>query len=585
MSFDLVIKNGFVIDGTGVPSHIGDIGVKDGRIAQIGFVDESGAGRVIDATGKIVAPGIVDAHTHYDPQLTFDPYATSSCYHGVTTVLAGNCGFSMAPVRAEDRDYTTRMFAKVEGMDPVALSGVQWEHESFPEWLARFDGGLGVNFATYIGHCALRRWVMGAEASEREATPEEVDEMRAVIREAMAAGAAGFSSTAASTQVDGDDRPVASSLASKEELIALCEETGRAATGGASIAFLPRSAVGGLNADDEDLLIELGVASRLPVVIQGLGGRSKVDAPVDWETTEEFLNRASAAGAAIYNLLRAQPFDRPFSFAGGTALYGGVFAWQDWLSLPRDERRGALDDPARRDAMRDAVENPNTDPDKGSTMPPPKWSATFVGQVAKPENEKWLHRSIEEIATEMNKAPADAMLDLAASEDLETVFRWNSETDEWADAVGQHLRNPHMIVGVSDGGAHLDRDDCSEWSTYFLSDWVRKRSVVSLEEGVRQMTSVPAAIIGLCDRGSLLPGYWADIMIFDRDAVAADFKGPVDDFPGGATRFSARPKGIEYTIVNGQVIVEQGELTDALPGRVAVPGATVSARSETGGAA
>ncbi|MBX7160146.1 MAG: amidohydrolase family protein [Acidimicrobiia bacterium] len=574
MSYDLVIKNGILVDGSGTPRRRADLAVKDGRVARVGYVDEAecGGAEVIDAEGMIVAPGIVDVHTHYDPQLTFDPYATSSCYHGVTTVLAGNCGFSMAPVKAADRDYTTRMFAKVEGMDPQALGGVRWEHESFPEWLATFDGKLGVNMATYLGHCALRRWVMGPDASERAATDEEVAQMRAVLAEAMQAGAAGFSSTASSTQVDGDGRPVASSLSDRAELLALCEETGRNAPGGASIAFLPRSAVGGLNDDDEQLLIDMGVASRLPVVIQGLGGRSKVDAPVDWETTEAFLDRTSAAGAAVYNMLRAQPFDRPFSFAKGTALYGGVFPWQEWLDLPLDERRAALADTGRRDVMRDAVEHPNTDPDAGSTMPPPKWDAVFVGQVRKSENEKWLHRSIADIAAEQGKAPADAMLDLAADEDLETVFRWNSETEEWATAVAEHMRNAHMIVGVSDGGAHLDRDDCSEWSTYFLANWVRKRHIFTLEEGVRQMSSMPAAIAGLTDRGLLQPGYWADVMIFDPEAVSPDFKGEVADFPNGSVRFSARPKGVRYTIVNGEPIVIDGELTSNLPGSIAKPG-------------
>src|SRR5579862_9778112 len=241
--YDLAIMGGIVVDGSGLARRRGDIGIKDGRIANIGFVDADDAEAVIDADGLHVAPGIIDAHTHYDPQVTFEPYATSSCYHGVTTVLAGNRGFSVAPNRPDQRDYLARMFAKVEGMSPVALSAVQWEFESFPEFLASRRGKLGVNMACYVGHSAVRRTVMGEAGSEREATDDEVEQMRRIVAEAMEAGAAGFSSSHGPTQLDGDDRPVPSRFASMRELEVLCAEAGRHR--GGSITYLHRSAIGG----------------------------------------------------------------------------------------------------------------------------------------------------------------------------------------------------------------------------------------------------------------------------------------------------------------------------------------------------
>lgn len=573
-TWDLVIRGGLVVDGTGLSRRRADVAVRGGRIAAVGHVaDAADAGRVIDATGMIVAPGIVDAHTHYDPQLTFDPYATSSCYHGVTTVLAGNCGFSIAPTRPEERPYIKAMFAKVEGMAPVALDAVRWDFQSFSEYLAARNAKLGVNLACYVGHSTLRRYVMGAEASEREATDREIAQMRALVREAMEAGAAGFSSSSVPTQVDGDDRPIASRFASREELVALCEEAGLA--GGGSIAYLPKSVIGGLNRDDEELLVEIAQRSRLPVVIQGVGGRDKVDAPTaGWDRAKAFLDDAARRGAAIFSLLRNHPFDRPIDFDAGTPLYAGVFSWHALMDLSHAEKLQKLRDPAYRDLMRPAVDAPNRDPDAGSTLPPPHWDVTFVDEVTRPENERYLRRTIADIASELGKHPADAMLDLALSEDLAMRFRWENKTATWEESVRESMKHPSMLMGVSDGGAHLDRDDGADWSTYFLRFWVLDRGDWTLEEGIRQLTQVPAAMAGFADRGALLPGYAADIMIFDPESVGPGTKRLVDDLPGGERRFLARPRGFRATIVNGEPIVLDGELQTALPGQLVFPATT-----------
>ena len=573
-TYDLAVMGGIVVDGSGLARRRGDIAVKDGRIARIGFVDPADADQVIDADGLHVAPGIVDAHTHYDPQLTFEPYATSSCYHGVTTVLAGNCGFSVAPNRPDQRDYLARMFAKVEGMSPVALSAVQWDFESFPEFLASRQGRLGVNMACYVGHSAVRRTVMGEAGSEREADDDEIEAMRRVVGEAMAAGAAGFSSSHGPTQLDGENRPVPSRFASLHELEVLCAEAGR--YNGGSISYLHRSAIGGLDDADKDLLVRLGTVSRLPIILQGLGGRSKVDVPgAEWEQVAAWIEEAGRQGVGIYSLLRNHPFDRDFRIDTGTNLYEGVPAWHEVVGPGLDpaSRVTMLHDPAVRDRMRHAVEHPNTDGTKGSTLPPPRWSVVEVDEVAKAHNEKFVHRTIADIATELGKEPADALLDLALDEDLVTVFRYVNKSAAWEEAVAVGQRHPAMIIGVSDGGAHLDRDDGADWSTAFLAFWVRERKLWSLEEGIRQMTQVPAALLGFEGRGMLLPGYWADAFVFDPDTVELESKRQVADFPGGEARYSARPRGIYWTIVNGTPVVHDGEVLGGnLPGQVVRPG-------------
>ena len=365
--YDLIVRGGFVVDGTGLPRRRVDVGVRDGRVATMAHLDGATAAEEIDAGGMIVAPGIVDAHTHYDPQITFDPYATVSCFHGVTTVIAGNCGFSVAPCKPDDRTFLEGIFARVENMDPIALGAITWEEfETFPEFLASREGRLGVNFGCYVGHSNLRRWVMGPDASTREATAAEISEMRALLADAMAAGAAGVSSSAAPTHLDLDGRPVPSRIGARDELLALAEEAGAAGAG--SIAFLPMSAIGGLDETDEDYLIRLSAVSGLPVVIQGLGGRNKTDAPTaTWEAAESFLDRATGAGAPVYSILIARPFDRPVVLDETNFHYLAVPSWDRMLKLPHAERVALLRDPAARDELRDAVEHYNRDPAKGTT--------------------------------------------------------------------------------------------------------------------------------------------------------------------------------------------------------------------------
>ena len=570
--FDLAIVGGTVVDGTGLPRRRSDVGIKDGKVAVTGFLDASDADQVIDADGLCVAPGIVDVHTHYDPQLTFEPYATSSCFHGVTTVVAGNCGFSIAPTKAIDRDYITQMFARVEGMSPKALAGVRWDFETFPEFLGALEGRIGVNMACYVGHSAVRRWVMGDACYEREATADEVAAMEGIVAEAMAAGACGFSSSHAPTHWDSFDRPVPSRLASLSELEALVAVAGRANAG--SIAYLPFSSIGGLDHDDQEELIKLSLLARMPVVIQGLGARSKIDAPTaGWEEAKRFVDDATARGASVHSMVMAKPFNRTFTLAAGTTLYEGVPAFDRMFKEARSvpERIALLRDPAYRESVRWAVEHPNKDAAKGPTLPPPNWHVLLVSSVTRSDHANLVGRSVAELAEERGVAPADCMLDLALSEDLAIEWVWSTENDAWRTGTRAAAADPHMVIGVSDGGAHLDRDDGSEWSSWFFDRWVRRWGAWTLEEAVRLMTQIPASLCGFSDRGQLRPGFHADVMIFDPDTIAPDRKEFVHDFPNGEGRWRSQPKGLKATIVNGVPIVVDGQTTGALPGAIVRP--------------
>jgi N-acyl-D-amino-acid deacylase len=569
--YDLIIRNGYVVDGSGLPRRRVDVGIRDGKVAKLAHLDGKTGTQEIDAKGMIVAPGIVDAHTHYDPQITFDPYATMSCFHGVTTILAGNCGFSVAPCKKQDREFLSGIFARVEDMDPIAMSGITWdEFETFKEFLDSRKGKLGVNFACYIGHSNLRRWVMGDDAIKRAATDAEIAAMCTMVREAMEAGAAGFSSSMAPTHLDIYDRPVPSRLAEKKEVIALVTEVGRAGHG--SIAFLPSSAIGGITVEDQEYLIEIGQASGLPVIIQGLGGRNKVDAPTaTWEASQIFLDDAVKRGGPVFSLLIARPFDRSVVIGPANLHYRAVPSWMTMLNLPEQERDALLRDADAREELRFAVENYNRDPAKGTTVPPPIWTTVFIDRVVDEAHKPLEGRAIKDVADEQGKAPADVMLDLALAEGFKTEFRWRTESPEWRDAVGTAQRDPRMIIGTSDGGAHLAKDDGSDWSSYFLRSWVLDRGTWSLEEGIRQITQIPAALLGLTERGFIKVGNWADIMIFDPETIGPWKKEFVHDLPGGVGRVKAWGKGVKATIVNGQPIVLDGQLTSNLPGQVVRP--------------
>jgi N-acyl-D-aspartate/D-glutamate deacylase len=561
MAFDTIIKGGTVVDGSGLPMRIADVGIRDGTITDIGRL--SGARQTIDAGGLVVAPGIIDAHTHYDPQLSFDPFATSSCYHGVTSVVGGNCGYSIAPCAREDHEFMTALFAKVEGMSPNVLrSGLPWDWDTFPSFLDVLDRRLGVNAAVYVGHSALRRFVMGEAASEREANADEIERMKRLVREAMRAGAAGFSSSQAPTHVDQLGRPVPSRRARFEEVAALAETAGEGGAG--SIAYLAETAVQGYDARDRERLVELAHRSGLPVVVQGMGYRP--GQRERWDDQTRFLADARTRGAAIYSMLRTQPFMRPFNWRRGTSLYDGVFHWRDLPALSPDERLARLGDKAFREKLRWGLDHPNTDAAKGSTLPMPASNRVFVDRSASDPGA--VGRSLAELAAARGVHAADVMCHLAVADGLETQFLWNSESAPWIEANAESQRNLHMIIGTGDGGAHADRDDGAEWSTYFIRTWLLERQVFSLEDGIRRLTHLPAMVTGIKGRGLLARGYHADVMLFDPTRLALGKKELVRDMPGDEERWQVRAEGVVRVLVNGETIVAEGRLTGARPGRV-----------------
>ena len=403
MSFDTIIKGGTVIDGSGLPRRKADVGIKLGVITDIGRL--SGARKTIDADGLVVMPGIIDVHTHYDPQLSFDPYATSSCFHGVTSVVAGNCGYSIAPCGRQDHEWLTELFAKVEGMTPSVLrEGVPWGWDTFPSFLRYLDDRLGINAAVYIGHSALRRFVMGEGASERAPTDDELGHMRALVRDAMAAGAAGFSSSQAPTHVDHEGQPVPSRKASFDEVLTLAEAAGEGGAG--SIAYLAESAVQGYDARDRERLVQLAHRSGLPVVVQGMGRRP--GQRERWEDQTGFLAQARTEGAAIYSMLRTQPFMRPFNWRRGTSLFDGVFHWRDLPELALGERRARLEDPTFREKLRWGLDHPNTDSKQGSTLPPPAMARVFVDRSATDPGA--VGKSIAQLAVDFAQSAANGVI-------------------------------------------------------------------------------------------------------------------------------------------------------------------------------
>jgi N-acyl-D-amino-acid deacylase len=567
--FDLLIRGGLVVDGTGLPGRPADIGVTNGVITAIGRFPGAAAKQTIDATGLVVAPGIVDAHTHYDPQITWDPLCDTSALHGVTTVAAGNCGFSVAPTRPEDRPYLAQMFARVEGMELGALDNIDWNFTTFGEFLATRPGRLGINLGMYIGHSAIRRWLLGDESFERASTEAEVQQLAAMVDDAMAAGALGFSSSHAPTHLDLADRPVPSRLSSLDELRALADAVGVYARG--SIAYAPGSAVEGIDAADRELLIELATRGGVPVITQGLGGRSKVDAPTKaWEQSRAFLDGSAERGAPVYSLLMTRAFNGPFTLREGTSRYDGVPLWRELMGLSWEARKARLGDETWRVQLREAIDHPNTDASKGSTLPPPIWDVLTIDETTSPEHAESVGEAVGALARKRGVHPADVMFDLALA-DPDAVFHWTNETPAWRELLRTVQLHPQMIVGVSDGGAHLDFDDGAEWSTQFLATWWRKERIWRLEEAIRRLTSVPAAILGLTDRGLLQTGRAADIFIFDPERLALGRRRKELDKVTGTPRFRSSVIGVRATIVNGVIVVDDGVPTGATPGVVVKP--------------
>ena len=571
---DTVIRGGTVVDGTGTAPVVADVGIRDGRIAAIGAVDDDAA-REIDATGCVVAPGFVDPHTHYDAQLMWDPAASPSSVHGVTTVIGGNCGFTLAPLRNGDADYLRRMMARVEGMSLAALEqGVHWTWETFGEFLDRFEGAIAVNAGFLVGHCAIRRYVMGTDAIGNDATEEQIEAMRAELGRALEAGALGFSFTQSTSHSDGDGQPVASRWSSPAELLAMCAETG--AHNGTTLEGIVEGCLDRFSDEEIELLSRLSAAANRPLNWNVLTIDSREPDRVPRQLGAG--DRAREVGGRLVALTMPVGVPMNMSFLTFCALWL-MPGWQDVMSKPIPERMHALSDPETRAWMLER----SLSPEAGVFRRLADWGDYRLGDVYAAENQPLRGRIVGDIAAERGTPNFDTLLDIVLADDLRTVL-WPVPKDD--DPASWELRravwdDDRAMLGGSDAGAHLDRMCGAPYTTRFLADCLRGRQLVPLERAVRLITGAPAALFGLRDRGVLREGAHADVVVFDPATIDADDATLVRDLPGDAARLTAGSRGIASVLVNGVSIVEDGVVTGATPGTVLRSGRdtqTVTAR-------
>jgi N-acyl-D-amino-acid deacylase len=560
MSYDVKVTGGLLVDGSGAPPVRGDLGIRAGRLVAVG--DAPGEAAVeLDATDRAVAPGFIDVHTHYDAQVLWDPMLTISPWHGVTTVVMGNCGFGVAPTRPAHRDLVLRTLEKVEGMSLACLRagcGEEWGFESFPQYLDAVDRrGAAINVAAYVGHTPLRLYVLGEEATERAATPDEVARMKRLVREAIDAGAIGFASSKSPTHVGYAGKPVPSRQAEVEEIATLAEALGEAGRG-----VFQATAGPGL------FIEELGkIARRIdrPVtwtaLLAGMGG------PGSHRPLLERSERVLAEGALVVPQVACRPLNFDLDFAEPFA-FESMQSFQAVSAADRDGKIALYRDPVFRDAFRAELANGRMAAFHRG------WERIVVSHH--PGEPALVERRLVEIARERGVDPIDLMLDLALATDLEARFRFpilNFDEDE----VAELLHHPAGVLGLSDAGAHANQlcDAC--FSTHLLGHWVRERGTLTLERAVWMLTARPAEVMGITDRGRLAAGLAADVVVFDPATVGAGALRRVGDLPAGADRLVSDAFGIDAVLVNGTVVRRRGEDVvrpeQALPGRVLRGGA------------
>jgi len=559
--FDLIIRGAAICDGSGVARAAGDIAVVDDRIAAVGRVEGS-ARREIDADGLIAAPGFVDVHTHYDCQVSWDPALTPSSWHGVTSVVMGNCGFSIAPCRPAHRELLMEMLLYVEGMPTAALqAGIHWDWETFPEYLDAVERARpAINVAAFVGHSAIRYWVMGEAATERAATAAELALMQAVVREAMHAGAIGFSTSESPTHFFGSGVPVPSRVAPREEFLALAAVLSEFGRGIIEVA--PRHLLGGTEDKiaDQAFYADVARAAGRPVTWAPL-----LVNPCDPDGALRVIDAAAAeqnTGAQVVPQVGCRPLEVRICFAAaGIAIANNPF-WKPILDLPLPDRLARLANRQFRDELR-AMSN------GGGFVAAlgPSWEHIFLRLSPLSAHAAFVDCSIAALVAASGGDEVDTLLDLALQSNLACQFGIPlMNTDD--DVVGQLLRHPAGLIALSDAGAHVDTLADQGFATTLLSRWARDLAVMPLEDAVRRVTAVPAALYGLRDRGLLRAGWAADIVLFDAARLNVQRTELVHDLPGGAARLIQRPVGIEHVLVNGVSLIDAGLQTDARSGAV-----------------
>jgi N-acyl-D-aspartate/D-glutamate deacylase len=552
---DVVIRGGTVIDGSGAPGVKADVAIDGGRIQAIGQVSGRGQ-REIDAGGLVVCPGFVDVHTHYDAQYTWDPYATSSIWHGVTTTVIGNCGFAIAPCRPEDRESAMRTLVKVEGMSFRAMdAGITWGFETFPQYLDHLDRcNPSLNVGVLLGHSSIRQWVMGKGSQERKATPDEVRQMCDLVGEAMAAGAIGIGSSTAEAHVGEGGLPVPSRLGDLDEILALTRAMGESGKG----LFEITVGSGTSMADLERVFRESG----RPVVWAAFFQRD--DRP---EYTAERLATTevfSRAGVDVKPQISCRPLTMDFTMANPYP-FEGMGAWKRVHTAPEAERARVYADPAFRAAIKDDLAA------KRFVVFRDRWDLVQILRVGRPELKGLVGRTLADVATEQRKDPVDAWLDLVLEDDLQTEFLAGllNTNDE---VVGDMIAHPDTLISLSDAGAHLSLMCDAGYSSTLLGKWVRDRRRISLETAIKRLTHDQARAYRIPQRGFLRPGYCADVVILDPATVDAAPLEWVTDLPAGEGRFICRARGIETSLVNGVPVLERGQVVEraagSRPGRI-----------------
>lgn len=560
MPYDLVIRNGSIVDGSGAPAYRGDLGIRDGRIAAIGRIRENGAD-TIDAEGHVVTPGFVDGHTHMDAQVFWDPIGSCSCYHGVTSVVMGNCGFTLAPCREEEADL---VFRNLECAEDIAresmIEGIRWRWETYPEYLDVLDAlPKGINYAGYIGHSALRTYVMGERAFSEPAGEDDLARMAAIVTEAVRAGAMGFTTSRSPNHQTADHKPVASRAASWDEVRAIVRAMGETGAGMFEIAGERTGPEPDRIRDYHERLKALSVETGVPVTWGMFASRH---APELWRQYFDLLDETAEAGGRMFAQVHSRSLNVLYTFESYTP-FDGWDVWRDVRALPLDEQRVKLADPTLHAKLVDIASRPSErHATRGVTLPPPDWDWLFVMDSMTQRN-----RSLAELAAERGVAPAQAFIDIALEGDLKTLFRHpiNNEVD--ADVLAM-MKHPRSVVTFSDSGAHVSQIMDSSLQTHIFSHWVREKQALTLEEAVRMVTFEPATHWGLHDRGLLRVGFAGDVTVFDPERIGPRMPEIVHDLPGGAKRFRQTANGIAATVVNGEVLLRDNVHTGAQSGRL-----------------
>ena len=556
MAYDLLIRNGRIVDGSGMPAFRGDVGIKDGKIVEVGKLTDPAA-RTIDADGRVVAPGFIDNHCHYDAQVTWDPLCTYSCDHGATTVIFGNCSLSLAPVRKGKEERLSEFLSYVEAIPMEVLRTVEFGWETVPQYLDQLDHHLGVNVGNMIGHTAVRYYVMGDDCQKRTATDDEIMQMQELVRDGMKAGALGLSVSRNQGHYDPQGVHIPALWADEKEIFALGDVLRELGIG------LIQSGGGNGAEVKSGLMSRLSEATGRTVVYNNL--LQSMRRPAEWKEQMALIDATTARGVRAFPMCTPNRIVDHFTMRN-CQEFRGLPTWHPILLASDEEKLRAYSDPEIRKKLHaEAVEF------KVDTPPPgicrTWWDYMEVQTATLPKNKIYEGKTVAQIAQMQGKEIIDAFLDLVVEENLDTEFL-HGEINVDEAAMAQILTYPNAIIGLSDGGAHVQFQSGFGFSTRLLAEWVREKGAMSLEQAVRRLTFDSASIFGLYDRGLVHPGMAADITIFDPETVRPLPLEVVHDFPTGAKRIKEPAAGIIATVVNGEVLMEDGKHTGALPGRV-----------------